>query len=250
VSELHSGALSSWLTTGWRLILRIRRPFNIWVYPPGRFFVHKDGGKGDLSDNLNAATPSFWKSDQDASLISLLSEMYPMAVICLIWVRDSFRVAHRFQLSCHISKKSWTLAILCSYLSTTYFFISEPFSVFIVSNSGSAPANIPLLTRENCLTTTFSRRFSPVVFDCFQQITSRPREKLACTPTPCYYDVEYALCHTGEISVLWVRFLLLRPPVSYVRYPKCTANLHLVGVVTIEIWIDLPPVLCYFRWRI
>jgi len=33
--------------------------FNISVLLPGRFFADKAGGKGDLSDNLNAATPSF-----------------------------------------------------------------------------------------------------------------------------------------------------------------------------------------------
>jgi len=71
------------------------------------------------------------------------------------------------------------------YMQQASFFISESFSVFVVSNSGSVPARIPLLARANCLTTTVSRRVSPVVFDCLQPITSRPREKLASTPTPC-----------------------------------------------------------------
>jgi len=70
VSEMLSGALSSSLSTGWRLILLIRRTFKMWVRPAGRSFAYKGGGKGDLSDNLNAAAPSCWKSDQDALTIS------------------------------------------------------------------------------------------------------------------------------------------------------------------------------------
>jgi len=185
VSEMLSGALSGSLSTGWWLILQIRRTFKIWVLPPGRSFADKAGGKGDLSDNLNAAAPSCWKSDQDALTISSVSEIYSTAVICLFGARDSFWVACSFWLPCHISKQSWTLAILCNFLSSASFFISESFSVFVVSNSGSVPPKIPLLARANCLTRTFLRRVSPVVFDCLQPITSRPREKLASTPTPC-----------------------------------------------------------------
>ena len=58
------------------------------------------------------------------------------------------------------------------------------------------------------------------------------------------------MCHIGEIGILWVCFLLLVPPVGYVQNPKCTANLHWVGVVIIEIWINLPPVKWCFRWGI
>jgi hypothetical protein len=47
-----------------------------------------------------------------------------------------------------------------------------------------------------------------------------------------------------------VRFLLLTPPVGYVQYPKCTAKLYWIGVVIIEIWIDLPPVVSCFRQQI
>jgi len=144
VSEMLSAAVFSSLSTGWWLILRIQRTIKIWVYPPERFFADKASGKGDLSDNLNAAAPSCWKSDKDASTISSVSEMYPTVVICTFWVRDSFWVAHRFWLPCHISKKSSTLAILCNVLSSASFFISESFSVFVVSNSGLVPAKIRL----------------------------------------------------------------------------------------------------------
>ena len=111
--------------------------------------------------------------------------MYPTAVVCLFWAQDSFWVACRFWLPCHICKKLWTLAILCNLLSSASFFISESFSVFVVSNSASGPAKILSLTQEECLTTTFSRRVSPVVFDCLQPITSWPGEKLVSTPPPC-----------------------------------------------------------------
>jgi len=179
-----SGALSPSLSTGWWLILRIRWTFNIWVRPPGRSFADKGGGKGDLSDNLNAAAPSCWKCDQDALMTSSMSEMYLTAVIFLFRGWDSFWVARRFWLPCHIFKTSWTLAILCNVHSFTSFIISESFSMFIVSNSGSVPAKIPLLAQADCLTTTILWRVSPVVFDCLHPITSRPREKRASTPTP------------------------------------------------------------------
>jgi len=51
VSEMLSGALSSSLSTGWWVILRIWRTFKIWGCPPGRSFPDKACGKGDLSDN-------------------------------------------------------------------------------------------------------------------------------------------------------------------------------------------------------
>jgi len=180
-----SGALSWSLSTGWRLILWTPWTFNIWVRPPARSLADKGGGKGDLSDNLNAATPSCWKSDLDALTITSVSEMYPTAVICLFWARVSILVVRRFWLHCRIFKKSWTLAILCNFLFTSSILTSKSFSVFIVSNIGSAPAKITWLVRANCLTTAFLQTVSPELFDSLQPITSWPREKLASTPTPC-----------------------------------------------------------------
>jgi len=62
-----------------------------------------------------------------------------------------------------------------------------------------------------------------------------------------WYDREYVACHIGEISVIWVCILLLAPAVGYIRYPKCTANCHQIAVVIIEIWINMPPILCSIR---
>jgi len=167
VSEMLSGVLSSSLSTGWQLILQIWRTFKIWVHPPGRSFADKGGGgKGDLSDNMNAATPWCWKSDLDTLTISFVSEIYPMVVICLFWQRNSFWVARSFWLPCHISKTSWTFAILCIVIFSTSFFMSELFSVIVVSNSGSPPTKFWWLGPENCLTTTISWRVWPVVLDC------------------------------------------------------------------------------------
>ena len=70
VSEMLSGELSSSLSAGWRSIRLFRRTSNIWVHHPGRSFADKAGGTGDFSDNLNTATPSCWKSHQDALTIS------------------------------------------------------------------------------------------------------------------------------------------------------------------------------------
>jgi len=185
VSEMLSGALSSSLSAGWWLILVIRRTFNTWVRPPGRSFPDKAGGKGDLSDNWNTAAPSCWKSDQDALMSSTVSEMYPTAVICLFWAQHSFCIARRFWLCCHSSKKSWTSAILCHCLTSVSFFNSKSFSVSAVSNAAKSPVNHPLLAQAKCLTATFSQSIAPVVLDCLQPIMSRPREKLASTPTQC-----------------------------------------------------------------
>ena len=63
-------------------------------------------------------------------------------------------------------------------------------------------------------------------------------------------DGKWVVRHIGEIGVFWVRFFLLVPPIGYVRYPKCTTHLHWVGVVIIEIWINLSPVPWCFRRRI
>jgi len=185
VLEMLSVALFSSLSTGWPSILPIQHTFNTWVSSPGRFFADKAGGKGDLSDNLNPAAPSCWKFDKDALMISSVSEMYPMAVICLIWVWDFFCVAHRFWLPYHISKESWTLAILYNFLSSVYFFNYNSFSVSGISNAAQSPANIALLAWANYLTMTFCQSTSPVVLDRLQPITSCWRENLASSPTPC-----------------------------------------------------------------
>ena len=65
-----------------------------------------------------------------------------------------------------------------------------------------------------------------------------------------WYVREYVARLIGEIGVLSVRFLPLTSPAGYVRYAKCTAKLHWVGVVIIVIWINVPPVARYFRRRI
>jgi len=49
VLEMLSGVHFSSLLTGKWSILLIRWIFQIWVHPPGRFFVYKACGKGDLS---------------------------------------------------------------------------------------------------------------------------------------------------------------------------------------------------------
>jgi len=164
---------------------------------------------GDLSDNLDAAATSHWKSDQDPLTLSSVSEMYPKAVICLFQARDSFCVVRRFWLPCHISKKSWTLAIRCNLPSSTSLFNSKSSSVSNLSSAGSSPANIQLLAQAYYHTTTNSRRVLPVVFDCLQPIMSRPREKLASTQTPCgmienilHATLEWS-AYVGWVSSCW-----------------------------------------------
>jgi len=123
--------------------------------------------------------------DQDAWNIDSVSEIYPTAVVCVFCVHDSFHVGCRFWLHCHISKKLWTLAILCNFLSSATLFISMLFSVVVISNVGLSPANVLLLCWVNCIPITFSRRFSHVVFNCLWPIRSHPKDKVAPTSTPC-----------------------------------------------------------------
>jgi len=122
--------------------------------------------KGNLSDNLNAATLLSCNSDQDALTISFVYQMYPLAVICLFHTRDFFSVARRFSLPCHISKKLCNLAILCNFHSSASFFSSKLFSVFVVSNGWSSSSKIPWLAWAKCRTMAFSRRVLPVILDC------------------------------------------------------------------------------------
>jgi hypothetical protein len=85
VSENLSGELSSSISAGWRSIYLILRTFNIWVCPQGRYFADNNGGTGDFSHNIDADRPLTWKSDLDALMISARSEMYPTAVIWLLF---------------------------------------------------------------------------------------------------------------------------------------------------------------------
>jgi len=211
------GALSLSLSDGWRSILLIQRTFNTLVHPPGLTFADKAGGKGDLSDNLNAAAPSCWKFDQDSLVISLVSEMYLMAVICMFWVRDSFCVARSFWLPCHISQK---VVDLCHSLQFSFLRILLQFQV-VVSFRGiqcctiahqysifdlSKLPNYDLFPK--CLASGF--RLSPA-----NNISSKRKPGLHSDTM--WYNREYVASHIGEIGVLWVRFLLLPPSVGYIR---------------------------------
>ena len=55
------------------------------------------------------------------------------------------------------------------------------------------------------------------------------------------------LMHSGEIGLLSVCFIVLIPPVGYVQYSKWSDNFHLVWIETIDIWINLPPILYCIR---
>jgi len=180
-----SGALSSSLSAGWRLSRFIQRTFNIWVCPPRRSFADKAGCRGDHADNPNATTPSWGMLDQNALTISSVSGMYRTTAICWFWGRDFFYVAHRFRLPRHISKTSWTLAILYNFICFASLFSSRLLSVFVVSNAGFSPGNGPVLARVKWLTPTSLRSVLTLVFDCLQPITPRQRETLASTATRC-----------------------------------------------------------------
>jgi len=75
VTETRSGEQFSSLLTGWRLILRNRQTLNISICPPLRSFADNAGGKGDHTDSLTAAEPSWCKNDQEALTTFSVSEM-------------------------------------------------------------------------------------------------------------------------------------------------------------------------------
>jgi hypothetical protein len=57
VLERLSGTLSSSCSAEGQSTICIWQILNTWVRSPGRFFADKAGGKGDHSDNANAAAP-------------------------------------------------------------------------------------------------------------------------------------------------------------------------------------------------
>jgi len=140
-------------------------------------------------------------------MISSVSEMYPMAVLWMVWGQHSLGVVRRFWLPCHSSKQLWTLAILYNIICSASLFISKSSLVFVKSTPGSSHTNNPLFAWVNCPTMTFSQRVSPVVSDCFQPITSHPRQKLVSTLRP-YGMIENMLRDTLERSANfgWVSF--------------------------------------------
>jgi hypothetical protein len=145
VSEMLSSTLSwSLLTRRWSSCV-IQWILNTWVRTPGRSSVDNTDGTSDLSDNWNAATPSWWKFDQVILTISSWSEMYPTAVISLFPVRVSVCIACRVGLPYQISNKSWTLAMMCNFFCCSSLFIFKSLSRFVVSNAGSLLANNKLL---------------------------------------------------------------------------------------------------------
>jgi len=130
--EIFSSPCSSSLFVGWRLILLFG--FNKWVRPPERSFADNAVGKGHLPYNLNTAAAICGNLAQDNWTISSVSEMYPIAVICLVWEWGSVCIACRFWLHCYISNKLWTLAIVCNFRSSASLSIATLFSVSMLSS--------------------------------------------------------------------------------------------------------------------
>jgi len=164
---MHSGVQSSSVSGELQSIRVIWWTFNSWVCPSGRSFADKAGGTGDISDNTNAPALSCCKFDQDDLMISSVSELYLMAVICLFWARDYFYVACWFWLLCNISKKLSTFAIQCNIFSSASLFCSMLLSELVVFNTGSSPASNLLLARANCPTTRLLRKVLLVVLTAF-----------------------------------------------------------------------------------
>jgi len=224
VSEMSLAALSASRSAGLQLILRIWQTLDTSVRSTGWSFGDIPGGRGDLSDNLNVASPFCQNYDQNALTISSVSEIYHTAVIYLFWARYYCCVVHRFWLPCQISNKFWTLAILCNYLSSASLFISKSFSVFIVSNAVSSPTNIPVLIWAHCLSMSFLWCVWPLVCNCLQPIRSYLRETLAYTLIRCimienilharlerslHVECVSSCWHhqsgiVGSVSVLWI----------------------------------------------
>jgi len=249
VSEMISGALSWSLSIGSWLILWICQTSMIRVRPPGRTIVDTGGGKGDLTDNLNAAAPSCWKSDHYALTISLVSEMYPTVVISLFRAHDFLCVVHRFRLPCNIPKSCQPWPFCAVSFPPPLLHFRGVFGVhwiqFWVCACWYPVIGLSKLPYNNFLVKGLAcALWLPPAYN----ISATGKNGLHSGTMS--YDSESVARHNAEIAELWMNFPLLMPPVGYVRYPKCTANLHWVGVVNIDIWIIILPVLRWFRWRI
>ena len=72
VCEMLPDTLFSLLSTWWQSIRSIQHTLNGPICSAGRSFEHQSGGKGDHSDNWNVAAPSCWKSDKDASMVTVV----------------------------------------------------------------------------------------------------------------------------------------------------------------------------------
>jgi len=238
------------ITVGWMTVDYFRhRAFNTWVRPPGITFAENADAKVVLCDNLNAATPSCWKFDQDALMISSIYQMNPMAVLWLFWPPDSFCVSCMFWLPCHISEKSWTLAILYNVLSSDSFHFQVVFSYHRILCSVISCRNpnigLSILPYDPLFTKgpTCDFWLPPA------EIIS-PKGKTGLHSDTMWYDRESIACYISEIGALWVCVILLPPAVRYIQYGRCTANQCGVGVVIIKIRIILRPVLGRMRQEI
>jgi len=90
------------------------------------------------------------------------------------------------------------------------------------------------LSYDNCVTQGFVCGFWLPPAD-----TVSPNRLTANYSKVMWHDTEYVECHIGKICVLWVSFVLLLPPVGDIQDPQWLANLSWVGVVIIEMWMNL-----------
>jgi len=176
--------------------------------------------------------------------------MYPTVDICLFWPWDSFCVAHWFWLPCHVYNKSWTLAILCNVFfhclsiqfKVVFSFCCIPCWIIACQYPNIGSSKLPLYD--------FFAKSLACGFWLPPADNVSPKGKMGLHSDTMWHDREYVACLIREISVLWVRWLFLKPPGGNIQYPQCTTDLHGVGVVIIKARINLPPVLRWFRWWI
>ena len=243
VLETISGVLSSSLSAGWHSILLIRRMFDTWVHLPGRSFADNAGGKGDHCNTLYVAIRTCGHFIQDALMISSVSEMYALGVICMFWVQDSFLVACRFWLPCHTSKWHRPLPFCAFIFPQPGCSIPSRYQFQVVSNAAQLVVNVPWLAQAHCITTTFSLECLGSGFRLSPANNVSAKRSTGLHSNSMWYNWEYDARHIREIGVLWEYFLGLQPPVGDIWQPKSSVILHGVGMVISNIWIYLPPVL-------
>jgi len=149
-------------------------------------------------------------------MISLVSKMYPIAVSCTFWVPNCFCVAHQWWLPGHISNMSWTLVILCNFLSATSFFNSKSFSVSIIFNAVQSPTKINYWL-DKCHYYNYVLKGSTGGFRLSRADNVSPKRTTSLHSDSMWYDRECVKCHIVEIGLFWVHFLLLMPPVGDIR---------------------------------
>jgi len=107
-----------------------------------------------------------------------------------------------------MSKNLWTIAIVCKYISSSRLFNSKSSSRSVIFNDG------------------VSFQMPPPNYILRNGKTGLHSDTM-------WHNWEYIPWNIKEMSISGIGYLLFVPPVGDIRYPKCTATIHL------SVWYSL-----------